>query len=72
MAGSTSCSNKKSSSVLLIDRKKLTASVIVFFVALAVVNNMALNVSVALQQGKAFSSTRCVMNEFSSTISTVR
>ena len=57
---------------LLFDRKKLTAGVIVLFVALAIVDNMALNVSVTLQQGQAFSSTRCVINEFSSSISTVR
>ena len=68
MAGSTSY---KKSSRFVIDRKMLTAGVMAFFVALAVVNNMALNVSVALQQGQAFSSSRCVMNEFSSSISTV-
>ena len=46
MAGSTSY---KKSSRFVIDRKMLTAGVMAFFVALAVVNNMALNVSVALQ-----------------------
>ena len=60
------------SSRIIIDHKKLTASVIAIFVALAFVNSIALNVIVAFQQGQAFSSTRCLMNEFSSSILTVR
>ena len=67
MAGSI---RRNKSSHIVVDRTMLTAGVIVFLVVLAIVNNMALNLSVALQQGQAFSSTRCVMNEFSS-ISTV-
>ena len=59
------------SSHIVIDRKMLTAGVIVIFVALAFVNSIALNVSVALQQGLAFSSSRCVLNEFSSLVDTV-
>ena len=46
--------------------------VIAFLTAFAFVNSIAINVSVSLQQGQAYSSTRCVMNQFSSSISTVR
>ena len=50
----------------------LLGLIIWFFVLLIFVNSLAINVSVSLQQNQAFSSSRCVMNEFSSSISTVR
>ena len=68
----TSSTRRKKSSRVIIDRTMLFGGVMAIFVALAFVNNMALNVSVALHQYEAFNSSRCVMNEFSSSIVTVR
>ena len=62
---------KKSSRAEIVYR--VLGLIIWFFVALAFVNSsVALDLVVALQQNQAFSSSRCVMNEFSSSISTVR
>ena len=63
----------RTSSRAVLDLGTIPDIFMVLFVALALLtkSSVALDLSVALQRGQAFSSTRCVMNEFSSSISTV-